>query len=75
VRKRTFNETRELAQLPARIEALEREQAELLARMADTGFYRHPPGEIAAAADRLTRIAAQLAEAYARWQALEDLAP
>ena len=67
----SFNEQRELAQLPARIEALEQEQANLQAEMARPEAY----GDAAAAKARSARLKVleeELAQAYARWEALEQ---
>ena len=67
----SFNEQRELAQLPARIEALEQEQANLQTEMARPEAY----GDAAAAKARSARLKVleeELAQAYARWEALEQ---
>ncbi|MDH5298620.1 MAG: ATP-binding cassette domain-containing protein [Desulfobulbaceae bacterium] len=71
-RKLNFRETRELEELPARIEALEKEQEGLLAAMADPDFYKQEGGAaITAANARLAVLAEELAEAFARWEKLE----
>ena len=70
----SFNEQRELAQLPGRIEALEQEQASLQAEMARPEAY----GDAAAAKARSARLKVlqeELAQAYARWEALEQRRP
>jgi ABC transport system ATP-binding/permease protein len=66
-----FKEERELASLPGRIEALEAEQGELHARLADPGLYQQGGEAVAAAQGRLAAVEAELAEVYARWEALE----
>ncbi|HTK30098.1 MAG TPA: ATP-binding cassette domain-containing protein [Vicinamibacterales bacterium] len=71
-RKLSYNEQRELAQLPERIEALEAEQRELDARIAGPAFYKESPDAIAAALGRLEAITQQLAAAYERWDALDS---
>jgi ATP-binding cassette subfamily F protein uup len=70
----TFKEHRELEALPGRIETLEEEQSRLYALMADPVFYRQEGSAIAEARARLDALAAQLKEAYGRWEVLEDLA-
>jgi ATP-binding cassette subfamily F protein uup len=71
--KLSYKNQRELATLPAQIEALEAEQAELHARMADPAFYQQAGGGIAVASERLTALETELEAAYARWEALEEL--
>jgi ATP-binding cassette subfamily F protein uup len=69
--KRSFKEQRELEQLPARIEALEGEQAALGAALGAPDFHRRPPAEQVRARARPDEIAAELAAAYTRWEQLE----
>jgi ATP-binding cassette subfamily F protein uup len=69
--KRSYKDARELESLPARIEALEAEQAALHERMAASDFYQQPGEAIAAARARLEALEAELAVAYERWEALE----
>ena len=71
-RKLSFNEQRELSSLPARIEALERETTALRERFADPALYREGASEVKAMQDRLAAVDAELATAYARWEALES---
>jgi ATP-binding cassette subfamily F protein uup len=78
-RKLTYKEQRameaqkrELAELPGRIEALESEQAQLTAAMADPIFYQRDSAEIAQAANRLKEIEEELALSYERWEELEQ---
>ena len=52
-KKRTFKEEREYAELPERIAALEAEQKQLQAALADPEFYKKPAAEIQAAVDRV----------------------
>jgi ATP-binding cassette subfamily F protein uup len=68
----TQKEQRELAALPAKIEGLEREQAELAARLADPVFYRSDAGGFAKTRARLDAIEQEHAAAFARWEALES---
>jgi ATP-binding cassette subfamily F protein uup len=69
----TYKDQRELDQLPARIEALEAEQAGLHETMADPGFYQQGAEAMADAQARLARLESELEAAYARWEALEAL--
>jgi ATP-binding cassette subfamily F protein uup len=64
-------ERRELDGLPARIETLEKEQAGLVATLADPALYKRDPAAFAQARDRLGEIERAHAEAFARWEELE----
>jgi ATP-binding cassette subfamily F protein uup len=72
-RKLSHKEQRELAALPAAIEALETEQHALQHRIATPEFYRQEKDIIAAELARLELIGARLATAYTRWEELEQL--
>jgi len=74
-RKLTYKEQRELGALPGKIEALEREQTELHARMGDGNFYRQSGDQITATMERIEAVKIELETAYGRWQELESLAP
>jgi ATP-binding cassette subfamily F protein uup len=69
--KRSFKEQRELEELPARIEALEKEQRELALRQSAREFYREDPAEQVRVRNRAAAIDRELETAYARWEALE----
>jgi len=69
-RKLSYKETRELEALPGLIETLEAEQAALGEAMADPSFYRKPAPEIAAANERVQKVADEIHAAYARWEEL-----
>jgi len=69
--KRSYKDVRELEQLPARIEALEREQGELGEEISQPGFHRREPAEQRRAQERLAALARELTAAYARWEQLE----
>ncbi len=71
--KRTFKEEREYADLPKRIAALEQEQRDLQATIADPGFYKKPAPEIHAALERVTAIDGELLQAMERWDALDSI--
>ncbi|MBO9664864.1 ATP-binding cassette domain-containing protein [Dokdonella sp.] len=70
-RKLSYKETRELEELPQRIEGLETRIAELGAAMQEPAFYAQDSAAIVAANDQLSALQAELDAAYARWQALE----
>jgi len=70
-RKLTFKESRELEQLPARIEQLEARVAALTEAMADPGFYQREAAAIVADNDALAATQAELDAAYARWAELD----
>jgi ATP-binding cassette subfamily F protein uup len=69
--KLSFKERRELAALPAAIEALEAEREALRARTTGPEFYKEPADAIRNALARLEAIDPELAAAYERWNALE----
>lgn len=70
--KLTYNETRELAELPDVLEALENEQAELTERLLDPNCYRDTPLEARAWQQRIEAIETLLLEKLARWEELES---
>jgi len=69
-RKLSYKEQRELDELPARIEALEAEQASLATLLADTDAYTRDPKGVAAAQLRVGQIDDELLAAMERWEAL-----
>ena len=73
-KKLSFNEQRELEQLPQRIEQLEAEQEALHARIASPDFYKEPADAIARALSRIDEIKHTLHDAYARWDELDSRA-
>ncbi|MGB5080427.1 MAG: ATP-binding cassette domain-containing protein [Burkholderiales bacterium] len=66
-----YKEERELAELPGRLEALEREQAQITARLADPALYRDRPGEVKPLQARQAAIEEGLTRALERWEELE----
>ncbi|MFW5452348.1 ATP-binding cassette domain-containing protein [Thioalkalivibrio sulfidiphilus] len=70
-KKLSYKDQRELESLPGRIEALETEQATLTGTLGDPSFYQQGPERIAEAQARLAAIETELAQCYARWEALE----
>ncbi len=69
-RKLSYKEQRELAELPQRIEALEAEQKQLSALLADPEAYTKEPDRVAAAQKRYAAIDDELLIALERWEAL-----
>ncbi|MBK8963949.1 MAG: ATP-binding cassette domain-containing protein [Candidatus Competibacteraceae bacterium] len=69
--KLSYNERRELEQLPAHIEELEQRQQELHALTADPAFYKQDAAVVAQQLDALKQLEAELEMSYERWEALE----
>ena len=70
-KKLSYNDQRELDQLPERIESLETQVSEYHSRVAEPSFYQQPAERIAAVQQELKALEAELATAYERWEALE----
>jgi ABC transport system ATP-binding/permease protein len=70
-RRLSYKEQQELAALPAVIERLETQIAELHAEMAEPDFYRRPGDQIAERQALVQKLDAELATAYGRWEILE----
>jgi len=69
--KLSYKESRELAELPARVRALEQEQREITAGLGDPAMYRGVPEQMRQMQARFAEIEEQLMQALARWEALE----
>ena len=69
--KLNFNETRELEALPGKIEALEREQQEIGAKLADGEIYRSDPQGAKRLQARVSEIEEEMLVVLARWEELE----
>ncbi len=72
-RRLTFKERQEHTALPATIEQLESQIAELHTAMAQAEFYQQPADQIIAEQNRLKQLEGRLAAAYSRWEELEQL--
>lgn len=72
-RKLTAKEMRELEALPARIEALEKEQSVLAAKLADPALYKSEPAAFAEVKAKLDTVESEHSRAFARWEELEAL--
>ncbi len=75
VRSLSLNEERELAALPAAIEALEARLATLHAALAAPSLYRDGGDAARALRDDEVRLGAEIGAAYARWEELEARKP
>ena len=71
--KLSYKEQRELDSLPQEIEALEREQGEITARMSTPDYHRQDGQQLRTDSKRLEDIEALLLTKFARWEALEEL--
>ena len=70
-KKLSGKEQKELETLPAKIEALEQEQSELTAKLADPSFYKKEAAKFAEVKKRLEIVEREHATAFARWEELE----
>ena len=71
VKKLSFKLQRELDELPARIESLEKQQSELHKKMADPDFYQDANEKVANLKSELESVEAELEKVYLRWEELE----
>jgi len=70
----SFKEARELEALPQRIEALEKEETDIIAALNSSEFYAgSDSAQVASTSARLETLQLELDEAYSRWEQLEDL--
>jgi ABC transport system ATP-binding/permease protein len=69
--KLSFKEARELEELPKRIEALEREQSDIAAQLADGTIYRSDAKRAKQLQMRNEEIETEVSAAMARWEELE----
>jgi ATP-binding cassette subfamily F protein uup len=70
-RKLSYKETRELAELPGRISALEQEQKEIGMQLEDPALYQADPLKANALSERLAVIDDELLVLLERWEELE----
>jgi ATP-binding cassette subfamily F protein uup len=73
-RKLTYNEARELEALPAKLAALEQEQAELGRRLADPEIYRDRGVDVRALHARHVALEDEITSLLTRWEELESRA-
>jgi ATP-binding cassette subfamily F protein uup len=69
--KLSFKEARELEELPGKLAALEKEQKDLAARLADPGLYQDRTVDLRALNARHDEIDAEVTRMLARWEELE----
>ena len=69
--KLSYKESRELARLPANVQALEQEQSDVTAKLADSALYRENPETVRQLQQRHAAIEEDLARLLARWEELE----
>ena len=73
--KLSFKETRELEDLPQKIEEMEQAKSELLELLNSPDFYKtNHPAQVMAVHTKLEIMEADLTVAYTRWNELEELA-
>lgn len=70
--KLSYQEARELAALPEKIDLLEKEQSSITTRLSDPTIYRNSPDESKALQIRFSAIEQELAKCFARWEELES---
>ena len=71
-KKLSYKDQRELDALPAKIEALETEQAELQDQINDPSFYQGDATDIERTLARVAELEQELEQALERWMALES---
>lgn len=71
--KLSYKDQRELEQLPAEMEKLEKEQAELSAKLADGSWFVSDANAATLASQRLVEIEESLLEKLERWDILENM--
>ena len=72
-KKLSYKDTRELAELPGRIAALEEEQKTIALKLEDPVLYQSQPQEVNALSARLAEIDDELMTLLERWEVLESL--
>jgi len=70
-KKLSFKEQRELDALPALIEQLEKEQAQLSQRLADPALYKQSAGDVQAHHARLAQLELEMTQALEKWESIE----
>ncbi len=72
--RRSYKDQRELDALPARLEALETQKAELETVVNDPQFYARPYDEVGPALARLDALGREIESVYVRWAQLDQQA-
>lgn len=73
-KKLSYQEQKDLIELPKLIEKMEAEQQELQNIISDPAFYQNKAEKIAETLEKLKRLESELKEAYQRWEILEEKA-
>ena len=71
-KKLSYNQQRELDQLPERIEKLEMDQKKLTEEISEPGFYNQSPELVRETTSKLKIISDELDECYLRWAELDE---
>lgn len=71
IKKMSYKEQRELAELPQQIEQLEAEQSKLQTLTTNAEFYQQPAETVKTTLETLQKLTEQLEAAYVRWEELE----
>ncbi|MGL4667800.1 MAG: ATP-binding cassette domain-containing protein [Saezia sp.] len=74
VKKLSYNEQRELDQLPVKIETLEKELAEIGVTLSGTDIYQQDPEQVRSLQNRVAAIESELEAALIRWEELAERA-
>jgi ATP-binding cassette subfamily F protein uup len=69
----SFEEKRELAKLPEKIQKLETDQEKIYGILADPSYYQKDPKEISQTQQQADALAREIQQLYARWEYLEGL--
>ncbi|MDH4294464.1 MAG: ABC transporter ATP-binding protein, partial [Betaproteobacteria bacterium] len=70
--KLSFKEQRELEQLPDELEALEREQAAIAARMSGADYHKQGAAQLKADRERAAAVEKLLTDKFERWSVLDQ---
>ena len=71
--KLSYKDQRELGNLPAKIEKLEKQQSQLEEQMSIPGFYQSDHEKVQRVMCELSEVQARLETAFNRWDELEAL--
>lgn len=72
VKKLSYNEQRELKQLPRKLEKLEEAIEAIQAQFSDADFYQKDPDSMSKLQAELSQLETDLEQAYERWETLES---
>lgn len=70
-KKLSYNQQKELNEIPKKIEKLEQQQADLHLQIADPAFYQKPSDQINVVMMQLKKLEEELTVLYQRWEELE----